>query len=143
MLYEIVTPCDPYTFRAPTLAVAAVALLFLTEWKGAGKPLDGEGPETPFFPFGCTQKAMEEQILELTGGTLQAFIDANKNAIADSLASVLIGSQGDRGLFEEAVSRMPESERASFREQWHDRKRSSISDFGKRAQQLAAHFRAA
>ena len=62
LLYELVNPSDAYTFEAPDLGIASVALLFLCEWRYGGKPVDDTGQETPFFPFGCTPQAMEEQI---------------------------------------------------------------------------------
>lgn len=140
-LFELVAPSDPYTFRAPNLAAAVVANLFLTEWKGALNALEGDEVKAPFYPFGCRESAMDAEILKHTGATLQDYLAGHRNEVAEVLESVLIGSRHDRAIFESATAKMAPAEAAIFRAEWHDKKQSSMNDIGKRAQQLAAHFR--
>ena len=87
---------------------------------------------------------MEAQVLESTGMSLTAYMDdkERRQAVADCLDSILIGDVADREMLASAVARMTPEHGAAFMAEWHDKRRTSMNNIGRRAQQLAEHLRA-
>lgn len=89
-----------------------------------------------------TPEALDEWLREhlgIPGEGLGQYIGEHRIAVADALASVVIGR---RDVYEAALARIPEAEHGRFGEEWHDKHRSSLNDIGTRAQALAENLRA-
>lgn len=139
MLFEIVNPSDPYTFEAENVDIACVAVLFLGNGAYGLNVPDGQpNPDCPMFLFGGDPAAWAEKRL---GCSLNDYLTKHGDAIASALDSVLIGDFSDRQIFNDAVAKMNEVGAVQFKNQWHDKKRSSLSDIGKRAWALAKALR--
>jgi len=63
-------------------------------------------------------------------------------AIAEALESVTVGDFEDRARLEKLLACVSDpAERSAAQDAWHDQRRSSMNDIGKRAKQMAAHLR--
>lgn len=136
-VYEIVNWSDSYTIKGPFLSCAVGTLLL-----GEGNyPLSDEQGKVVLLSF-LTEVGINDWLREHTGAdsadALGEYINANRMAIADVLDTVLIGSRNE---YEALVVAVPDNKRDAFREQWHDKHRSSLNDIGKRAQVIAARLR--
>ena len=137
MTYEICNPSDAYTMKSDNEPAACVACLLLGE---GAYPLENEAGKIvmPAFIFGgdpdATLKASH-------GRTVDDVMENDREAVAAALDSVLIGSKRDRQNVESAVSRMSESDAKSYLAEYHDRRRSSMNNIGKRATALAKALR--
>lgn len=147
-VYELINPSDPYTMRARDHQTAVVALLFLSEWRVGGNPIDPpeqEGRSTPFYPFGLTEEAMQKELAEqgIAEG-LDAWMGSKENveALAQALDSTLFGDMGDRRLFEAAAEAILEPAKVASLKAEHQNRRSSLNNIGGRAAKLAERFRA-
>ncbi len=142
MLFDIINMSDPYTVRADDLKTLAVAILYLGEGQYAAEQLDapeGQTPkEVPLLMFGdpsvWTQKEFGLSLEEVV-----ASVEATK--LADVLDSVLIGRAESRVEYEAAIAAMSPVEAEIYSAKWHDGRRSSLNDIGKRARRLAKAIR--
>lgn len=133
MLFEIINMSDPYTMEADTYEEAAMACAVLGEGAYGLEEVGGEW-SMPIFIFGGINEWCEKQF----GANLDACFARNKSQLPAVLRSVLIGTPAARESFNEAMAMTDdESKRQAFRENWHDKRRSSMNDIGKRAQKLA------
>ena len=134
-VYELINPSDAYTLRADDdrIAIAACGLLG-GGWYGLEKRDDPEF-RAPIGDIDGYHEAL--------GGDFGEFVAEHSEAVAACLESVLIGDYGDRETIEDAQSRMPESERRSFLDAYHERRRSSLNDIGRKARACAAQLRGA
>lgn len=126
-LFELINPSDPYTFEAPDLAVAGALVCILGEGMYGAEPLHEADGSVPMFPIDG-----HEEWFEALGASFEDTIRGRKAEIAEAMDSLLIGTFSDRAEF--AVSGM------SWHE-WHDSRRSSINDIGKRAKHFAKAMR--
>lgn len=87
--FEIVNPSDPYTFKAPSLEIAAIVVTLLGGGMYSGKSLDTPpGVDVPFFMFGSADAWFQERF----GCTLDESIErTDKLALADCLDTVTLG----------------------------------------------------
>lgn len=141
-VWEIITPSDPYTMVSADPIVAALAMLCLLHWRGAAHTVDEPRIETPFFPFGIEAQVAEETVQAMTGQTIEQAIKRRHRAIIQALDSVLIGTPRDRALFEAATRYMTPRDATAFRAEWHNIRRTSLNNIGKRAWDLAERFNA-
>lgn len=126
-VFDIVSPSDTYTIKAPFL-IAAVAVAIL----GNGK----YGiPGSPIL-FGWNDW------IKNNVGDLTQYIDSHRAEIADALDSVLIGNEPDRMEVESALSLIPPDQHEKWLSERHDRRRTSMNDIGANARKLAATMRA-
>lgn len=130
-IYEIANPSDAYTLEAEDFLVAAVAVAML-----------GNGaygiPGSPIL------WGWDAWLKERIPQGLDAYITANREAIATVLDSVMIGSEADRVLYQKTLSLIESPERREeFRQLRHDTHRSSMNNIGTRAWALAKRMRGA
>lgn len=150
-LYELVNPSDPYTFEAESEVIAGAVALGLGDGKyPADQIVDGrraaseeEGDCIPCWAFDKDpEKAANKWFEERCGKGFNDFIRDNMEEIATALDSVLIGSHTDRKIFEAAMEKIDDPEKQKeFRDEWHDKKRSSMNDIGGYAWKLAESLR--
>lgn len=138
MLFDIINPSDPYTMKADSLLTAAVAICLLGEGKLAIKQLDGDA-NVPIFLFG----GHDEWFTKNLGGTFQAVLNnvTDSPELADCLDSVLLGGQEERQQFEQELQLLEPEQRDEYRNLWHDERKSSDNDIGRRAWRMAQHLR--
>lgn len=131
-LYELANPSDPYTFYAPSVEVAGMAAALLSTRFGA-TPVDGEGESSPVL-FGWDEWMNEK-------GIDSDWIEAHSAEIADALDSFLIGDAAKRADVESMLDMLPDDKKQEWRDQRQDRHRSSLSQIGEAAYQLAERLR--
>lgn len=131
MIWQLINPSDPYTFLAPTVEIAAVAVAFLSTGFGAAT-LDGSQSTPILFGWGAWMKEH---------GIDEEWINKHEAEIADALDSMLIGDVADREDADEILTRLPADERQQWRASRQERRRTSINQIGQRAYKLAAHIR--
>jgi hypothetical protein len=133
MLWELINPSDPYTFRADSVEVAGAVVLFLSYRFGA-RTIDEE-------------PVMQTPLLTGWDAWLEAhgidsdWITAHRVEIADALDSLLIGSKDNRVDAEEAMNRMAPEEREAWRNQRQERLRTSLNEIGEIAYRKAKLLR--
>ena len=135
MEYELINPSDPYTFIAADYETAALTVFCLGPAYGA-RPKDG-GEEVPIFIFGGAVDWYKEKFLH----TPDDGLDEKGQAVADALASMMLGDFEDRRRYELALSSIDDPEKkARFIDGWQDG-RSSLNDIGGEAHKLAERMR--
>ena len=138
MIFEIVNPSDPYTIEAAEPAVAAAATLVLCDKAGLATE-DGSFSMPPMILGGQV-----EWFRETFGQDLGEFVGSHRAEIATALDSVLIGKATDRRDYYRALELMDDpAKRALYRDEYLDRCRSSMNNFGAYAYKLAARIREA
>ena len=135
MEYELINPSDPYTFIAADYETAVLTVFCLGPAYGA-RPKDG-GEEVPIFIFGGAVDWYKEKFLH----TPDDGLDEKGQAVADALASMMLGDFEDRRRYELALSAIDDPEKkARFIDEWQDG-RSSLNDIGGEAHKLAERMR--
>lgn len=135
MEYELINPSDPYTFIAADYETAVLTVFCLGPAYGA-RPKDG-GEEVPIFIFGGAVDLYKEKFLH----TPDDGLDEKGQAVADALASMMLGDFEDRRRYELALSSIDDPEKkARFIDGWQDG-RSSLNDIGGEAHKLAERMR--
>ncbi len=119
--YTLVQPSDDYSFDAPDDTVATLVAVMLGDGVG-WESTDGE--ERSFINLFIT----EDQIAERLGSPLFDVLTARMADLADALDTVEI--QPDKRA---AAGADPD--------EWHEKKRGSISDFRRDAREAAAAIR--
>lgn len=136
MIFEIINPSDPYTIEAAEPAVAAAATLILCDKAGLSTE-DGSFRMPPMI-FG----GQLEWFTETFGHNLEPFIKSHRSEIAAALDSVLIGEAKDRRDYYRAMELMDDpAKRTIYRDEYLDRRRSSMNNFGAYAYKLAGWIR--
>ncbi len=130
-VYELINPSDPYTFVAPSIEVAGACAVMLSSKYGARDVATDE--QTPVW-FGWPEWLADR-------GIDNAWTKANAAAIADAFDSFLIGKAAERADVESMLQLIPEDKREQWRNERQNRHRSSVSQIGERAYQLAKHWR--
>ena len=135
MEYELINPSDPYTFIAADYETAALTVFCLGPAYGA-RPKD-TGEAVPIFIFGGAVDWYKEKF----GRTPDDGLDKKRQAVADALASMMLGDFEDRRRYELALSAVDDPEKkARFIDEWQDG-RSSLNDIGGKAHRLAARLK--
>lgn len=138
MLFKIVNPSDPYTIECPDLELAfGVAAIFDGQY--LLEPIGG-GPGVPVLFFGGADAFCQSHFGRTLDDTLAHVMRERQAELAACFASVLIGTAEDRAHFEATVAHCSAADRAAVRLRWHDAKRSSLNDIGRRAWQFAARL---
>lgn len=130
-VYELINPSDPYTFVAPSIEVAGACAVSLSSKYGARDLATDE--QTPVW-FGWPEWLADR-------GIDNAWAKANAAAIADAFDSFLIGKPSHREDVESMLKLIPEEKREQWRNERQERHRSSLSQIGERAYQLAKQWR--
>lgn len=134
MLFELINPSDPYTFRAPSIEVAGAAVALLSTSFGAKCLDEGVDESTPVL-FGWNEW-LEDR------GINDEWVLDNSEAIADALDSFLIGDARHREDVEAMLSEIPEDRREAVRNDRQGRNRSSMNAIGENAYAIAKALRA-
>ena len=134
-IYEIINPSDPYTMVAADDEAARLAGIIL----GQGKlGIIDENDETvlPILIFDAA-KYLNEMWPDWEQQLAARLAD-----IANALDSVLIGSRADRLTFDKGLELIEgEDKRSEWWVHWHDGRRSSLNDIGRRAIMTAGGIR--
>jgi hypothetical protein len=85
--FELINPSDPYTFTAPDLETAALAVVLLGRGMYGGKSLDG-GEDVPLFPLDGHDEWFDANFSRTVQGSLD---HVDHNAIADCLDTFALG----------------------------------------------------
>lgn len=132
VLYILMNPSDPYTFYAPNIAVAGVAVAMISTNYGA-KPAEGDGASSPMI-FGW-DRWMAQQ------GIDTAWMVEHGAAIADALDSLLIGEPAQREELDQMWLSLPVDERHAWRENRQREFQSSVNCIAARAYALSNQIR--
>jgi len=135
MEYEFINPSDPYTFIAADYETATLAVFCLGAAYGA-KPKDG-GDDVPIFIFGGAVDWYTEKF----GHSPDDGLAEKRQAVADALASMMLGDFEDRRRYNAALEAIDDPDKkARFIDQWQDG-RSSLNNIGGVAHRLAECMR--
>lgn len=132
-LYELINRSDPYTFEAPNIEVAGVAVGLLSTGFGAKDLTQGSDESSPIL-FGWDEWLKDHSIDK-------AWFASHREELADALESFLIGDQAARADAEDVLRLLPEGEREAWRSRRQDRRRSSMNDIGGAAYRMAKRLR--
>jgi hypothetical protein len=141
MLYNIINMSDSYTVKTDDFEVAAIACVILGRGQYAFEPLEEGGASVPIFFIGGSDEWFQEHFDRDVTETFEHVKAEKRQALIDCLDSVLIGDRTDRELFDKATSMMTEDQIEEYRKEYHEKKRSSMNNIGKRAWDYANHLR--
>lgn len=131
MVYKLVNPSDPYTFKADSYEIAALTVLCMGTQYGATPQKDRES--IPVFLF----TDAEEWYKENFNRSIEDGLKANHKEVAEALLSMLYGGFEERDTYEMALESITDAEKEKvFKEKWHDR-HSSLNDIGSYAHKMA------
>ena len=135
--YELITPSDPYTFKAPNIEIAGCVTVFLSTSFGAKQidPPNPGGERTPMI-FGWAEWLEDH-------GIDQTFIDNNLSEIADAFDSFLIGNINSRRDAEEMLSLLPAEKQEEWKANRQNRHRTSMNKIGEAAMKYTKAYREA
>ena len=140
MICNIINRSDPYTCLADDWAVACAAVLCLGN--GAYGLASGDRRMPPFTSASAGQ--VQGWFRLEHGRSLNEVLSKQKSAVAAVLESLSVDSVGERQNYEDACRAITDPVRlAEFQAARHDRRRSSMTDIGRRAAALAAALRKA
>jgi len=128
VIYDLVNPSDPITFRAEPAIAPVVAYVLARSMLFVRNAED----QSDVRPLVDREFARRHDELYSTAETLRELA-----AVYDSF---LIGSGLARVSFELAVVKMPPADAIEYRRQWNDRRRTSINDFCQQAWDAAAEM---
>ena len=130
MIYELINPSDLYTLVAPDFKIAVIVALNLGSGNYGLKDENGE----QVMPIMLDDKSATEWTEGTFGCTLtDLFEGVDWEAVAACLRSVAIVPIKYRDIYDRALAAMPEDERTAYAARWHDQRRTSMNDIGKRA----------
>lgn len=138
-LYEIISPSDPYTFRADSVAIARFVVIALGTGQYDGEAEDGTSLDAMLLTF--TKEEAKAKLHEFFGDPKQ-FVREHRAEIIEALESVMSFNRGERGAYDEAIKLIPADKIAGYRKKVHDKNRSSLNDIGDRAWKYAKKLRA-
>src|SRR5690606_27339924 len=117
---------DAVTLRGDDFKAVAVATCIVGSGKYAAREIGPETPrEVPLFLFG----GADEFFTQHFGQTLdEAIGSCDLNVLADVLDSAAIGSPAMRDGYDKIMNRLALKEREAWRDEYHDRERSSLND---------------
>ena len=135
MVYELINPCDEYTFEAERKEVAALTVHSINLMYGAKTE---SGDEIPLF---ISEEDAEKWYKETFGKSTSEILNAFWDEVADAFDSYVLGGFRDRDVFKTAMECIPDKQgRRMFYEKWADRA-TSLNNIGARAKEKAALMR--
>lgn len=136
MILEIVNPSDAVTIVADDIAAAGMGIMLISGWYGL---TDEDGEQVlPITALGGQEYWLKEHGIT----NIEDYIKSHAEAIATILESFLYGRAADRKLFDSAISRMSPENAETFRAEWNDQRRSSMTNIGKACISTAKALRA-
>lgn len=134
MIYEIINPSDPYTLEAEDDTLAAVACLVLSNGFYFLRREDGVDVD---MPSAFTQD-IQEDIRQRLGINLDDYLQENLSRVAACLRSVTLGTTKDRQSYQLGLSLITDDDgRRKWRDDWDDKRRSSMNNIWARALKMA------
>jgi hypothetical protein len=136
MILEIQNPSDAITIETDDIVAAGVAIMIVGDgWYGLE---DEKGEQVvPITALGTAEPWLKQNGVS----DIEAYIKANRLKMATILESALYGDVSDRALFNAAVEKMSKENAHAFREEWNDKKRSSLNNIGAACLHYAKAFR--
>jgi hypothetical protein len=140
MLFDVINPSDSYSIKTDDKEAACVACLLMGSGQYGLQEIAGPF-EMPILMFG----GGDEFFKATFGRTMQESADLYRGEkvaiLVETLRSVIIGSPSERQTYEAALQFITDPEKLKkYKDEYHDRKRSSMNDIGGRANKLADHF---
>lgn len=130
MLYELITPSDPITFKAPNDKIAIAVAILLGHGKAGCHNEQGESLPTMYLFHPDPMPEIEKDL----GAPFDTFFDAHAKEIAESLLSFAYGNIEDRRQYDDAVEAITDPEKLkAFKAKHEDRNRTSMSQWVKQA----------
>ena len=154
-IYEIINPSDACTIEAPDDRTAIAAVAILSEGAYGVRELPGNREVCGISLFGGLAEEMVDAFLpawkaggfpkgnDVTKATIEAmmsWVGEHRTAVTDALDSFCYGDADERAFLAESMAQAADP--AKVKAAHENRRRSSLNNIGKRAAQLAAHFRA-
>lgn len=139
VLYEIINPSDPYTFRADSVAVARFVVIALGTGQYDGEDSHGNSIDAMMLFF--TEEQTKAKLHEFFGDPKE-FVREHRAEIIDALESVISFNRGERGAYDEAIKLIPADKVARYRRKVHKKNLTSLNDIGDRAWKYAKKLRA-
>lgn len=140
--WEIVNPSDPYTMDGDDHDVVATVVVFLGQGRYAAQEVNGSR-FVPMMLFGVDDAWSTATFGCAVADLLARTVETKRAAVVAAFESVVIASAHERAMFDEGMRLIDDpAERERWRTTWNERRRSSMNNIGKRAQQLADTFRA-
>jgi len=138
MLYDILNPSDPMSFRAPDLQIAALSMFLLSNGKFGADCREGGGEDVPVFLFGGAQAWWDEKF----DTSIDDTIIRRAGEVADALDSIIYGDWGSRPRFEQQLEKIGDAQaRRDFIDTWNDEHRSSLNNVVEVASGIAEQLR--
>jgi hypothetical protein len=142
MIVQLITPSDPYTFDSPDIEIAAVVVCTLGSGQFEGVDAYSASLLVPYFFF--NDDGRDEWFKRKFGRPYRATrdycINCRKRVLIDALDSVLIGGAKQRCDYEEVLQYLPAEHHLRFRLAWHDERRTSPVDVGRKAWSSALYL---
>ena len=137
-VYELVNPSDDYSFEAPDDQVAAYVALAVGQGRYDARLLGDREASNPIMcmlSFYSTAETVDDDVKKLLGGlSLNDFLAARTAEVVAALRSLVIGNRAD--LAASLIGR-GEQEAATLKAAWHEKHRTSMTDIGKYANDMA------
>lgn len=139
-LYDLNNPSDPVNFYAATHEAAFCATILVGRGMYEAKPLTKNGNEdedakaVPMFLMGI---GFEDFLKGLGFEDLEAVIEAHRADTVAALRTFATSTPKERVLYDMALSKMGEKERAEFVAEWEDLRRGSSNRIVASAHSLA------
>jgi hypothetical protein len=142
MLFEIINPSDRMTIEADSVAVAGVAIMYLSEGGAALKNEDGK-TVLPILALGGDEDV--NLWLDKVGigslENLKSWLYEHRDEVAVALESIVYGSFDDR---RDLMAEHKDADHIEFLKsiaEWNNEKRSSMNDYSRAAFFLAKRIR--
>lgn len=140
-LYEIINPSDMYTFWSESDAVARFVVTMLGSGMYGLHRMDDNADLGTVIGF-MKEDEEEAKLNEWFGPDRQKFPAENLQKVIDAFDSVLCMGKEDRELYEMAIQSLKsDQEKRRFRDEQHDKRRSSMNDIGSLAWEYADRYR--
>ena len=119
MIYELITPTDPYTFEAPTKEIAALVVFLLSTFYAAETDDESNEYDIPVLYFLDPDEWYKDEF----GHSASDGLIQNQAAVKDALLSFVYGYHLDRETyFEKYNALQTEEEKFNFRNTWNGNK---------------------
>ena len=132
-IWEVINPSDMITVSGDDYEAVALAIMLLGEGKYGAQEIGGDR-DVPAFLFGGHDEWMHEKF----GLTVEESLGAiDRSLISKVLKSAVIGGETSRIGYEKVASKLDGLELEQWRNEYHDRERSSMIDICRRAWAMA------
>jgi hypothetical protein len=140
MIYELVNPSDAVTFEVvPDMTDNVVLMAVVVAALSPLYAAQDESGKTVVPMFACED--FDKWMADHGVPGVKAYLDAHILEVATVMESCLYGTIADRQIFDSAVAKMNEVQAVQFRNEWNDKKRSSLNDIGAACVRYAKQLR--